>query len=69
MAANKSLGEHSIDNPASILDGNLAKQGLYILNIVTVLIRFNRKAMKNKSKRTAKKIIKKVYEDILKDGG
>lgn len=67
MAAHTHLKEQSVDDLASLLDKQLANQWLYILNIVAILMGNNFEGIKNKSKRTVKKLKEKAYEDILPD--
>lgn len=67
MAAHTHLKEQSVDDLASLLDKQLANQWLNILNIIATLMGINREAIKNKSKRTVKKLKEKAYEDILPD--
>lgn len=67
MAVNTNLEEQSVDDLASLLDKQLANQWLNILNIIATLMGINREAIKNKSKRTVKKLKEKAYGDILSD--
>ena len=67
MAAHTHLKEQSVDDLASLLDKQLANQWLNILNIIATLMGINREAIKNKSKRTVKKLKEKAYGDILSD--
>lgn len=67
MAAYTNLEEQSVDDLASLLDKQLPNQWLNILNIVATLMGINGEAIKNKSKRTVKKLKEKAYGDILSD--
>ena len=67
MAAYTNLEEQSVDDLASLLDKQLANQWLNILNVIATLMGINREAIKNKSKRTVKKLKEKAYGDILSD--
>ena len=67
MAVNTNLEEQSDDDLASLLDKQLANQWLNILNVIATLMGINREAIKNKSKRTVKKLKEKAYGDILSD--
>lgn len=67
MAVNTNLEEQSVDDLASLLDKQLANQWLNILNVIATLMGINREAIKNKSKRTVKKLKEKAYGDILSD--
>lgn len=67
MAVNTNLEEQSVDDLASLLDKQLANQWLKILNVIATLMGINREAIKNKSKRTVKKLKEKAYGDILSD--
>lgn len=67
MAVNTNLEEQSVDDLASLLDKQLANQWLNILNVIATLMGINCEAIKNKSKRTVKKLKEKAYGDILSD--
>ena len=49
------------------LDEHLCNQRVDILKIVTIFMGINRDVVNGKSKRHVKKIIEKIYEDVLED--
>ena len=67
MASKESLKNLSVDDLAMILDEDLCNQRVDILKIVAILMGINRDALNDKSTRYVKKVIEKVYEDVLED--
>ena len=65
MTSKGSLNNLSVDDLAMTLDEHLCNQRVDILEIVAILMGFNRDAVNGKSKRHVKKIIEKIYEDVL----
>ena len=61
------MNKLSVDDLAMILDEHLSNQRRDILKIVAILMGINRDALNGKSKLHAKKIIEKIYEDVLED--
>ena len=67
MASKESLKNLSVDDLAMILDEDLCNQRVDVLKIVAILMGINRDALNGKSKRHVKKVIEKVYEDVLEE--
>ena len=67
MASKESLNNLSVEDLNITLYKHLRNQRVDILRIVAILMGINRDAVNAKSKRPVKKIIEKIYKDILED--
>ena len=67
MASKENLNKLSVDDLAMILDEYLSNQRVDILKIVAILMGINHDALNGKSKRHVKKVIEKIYKDVLED--
>ena len=67
MTSKESLNNLSVEDLAMTLYKHLLNQRVDILRIVAILMGINRDAVNAKSKRPVKKIIEKIYKDVLED--
>ena len=67
MASKESLNNLSVEDLNITLYKHLRNQRVDILRIVAILMGINRDAVNAKSKRHVKKIIEKIYKDVLED--
>ena len=67
MTSKESLNNLSVEDLAMTLYKHLLNQRVDILRIVAILMGINRDAVNAKSKWHVKKIIEKIYKDVLED--
>ena len=67
ITSKESLNNLSVEDLAMTLYKHLRNQTVDILKIVAILMEINRDAVNTKSKRHVKKIIEKIYKDVLED--